>query len=308
MNDWIKLSIDIDPSHVDIWSDTFLDQGAACVDVADASEGSADEVPIFGEPGEDHQFFWHTTRVSALFEPAPNKDWSEWLRKQASRLDLPAPHCTLAFVDNQDWVTLTQAQFQPIRISSRLWIIPSWHQPAHPEAINLIVDPGMAFGTGTHPTTQLCLRWLDQNIQPHQTVLDYGCGSGILAIAAAKLGAKEIKGVDIDPTSLVVAQQNAQANQVSLETLLPEQLPLNSVFDCVVANILANPLRALAPLLSQHVAPHGTLLLSGLWREQAGEIAEHYKTYGFDLKLTDSEEGWALLVGTKNNLSSSVIK
>ncbi len=305
MTGWLKLCLDMDANHVDAWSDHFLSCGAVCVDVGDALEGAPEEVPIFGEPGEDHFQFWHTNRLSALFEPYPNRNWQAWLSNQADIIKLPLPHCTLATVDDQDWVTLTQAQFQPIHISNRLWIVPSWHTPENTEAINLIVDPGMAFGTGTHPTTRLCLRWLDQHLKPNQSVLDYGCGSGILAMAASKLGATQVTGVDIDPVALEVAQRNAYANHISLRTLLPQELEPHHRFNCVIANILANPLRALAPILCQYVAPHGILLLSGLWREQAEDIARHYHHYGFSLDIAASEENWALLAGKKTHEISS---
>lgn len=294
---WLKLSIDVDSSHVEHWSDQFLAHGAICIDVGDACEGAPEEVPIFGEPGEEHVRFWHTNHISALFEPQPNRDWTHWLNSLADKANLPTPHYTLSTVDDQDWVTLTQAQFQPVHISERLWILPSWHTPVQPDAINLIVDPGMAFGTGTHPTTRLCLRWIDQHIKAGHCVLDYGCGSGILAIAATKLGATEATGIDIDPIALTVAQRNATVNDTHIKTGLPQDLPSDMLFDCVIANILANPLRALAPILCQHVAPDGMLLLSGLWREQAEDIANHYLQYGFALSLADSEEGWALLAG-----------
>lgn len=299
MSSWLKLSLDVDPAQVEQWSDHFFATGALSVDVGDAYEGAPEEIPIFGEPGEDHQHFWHTNRISALFEPQPDRNWVDWLSAQAHEINLPAPHCTLSLIDDQDWVTLTQAQFQPVPISDRLWILPSWHlqEASNDQRIHLIVDPGMAFGTGTHPTTRLCLRWMDQHLTTGQSVLDYGCGSGILAMAAAKLGSPHVVGVDIDPIALDVAQRNATINHVSLQTLLPQNLESSSTFNVVIANILANPLRALAPILCQHTASNGILLLSGLWREQADEITEHYRQYGYALDLVDSEEGWALLVG-----------
>lgn len=292
---WQKVSLDLDPAHVEIWSDHLIEQGAVCVDVGDADAGAPDEKPIFGEPGEEDVRFWQSNRLSALFEPVEKRDWTAWVDEQANSLTLPPPHCALGTVDDQDWVTLTQSQFQPIPISDRLWIVPSWHTPAHAEAINLIVDPGMAFGTGSHPTTRLCLQWLEKHLRPGTRLLDYGCGSGILAMAAAKLGAKEVVGVDIDPVALEVAQQNATLNHVQLETKLPHELASDQRFDYVVANILANPLRMLAPVLCQHIENHGILLLSGLWREQAEEIASYYLQFGHTLHIADIHEGWALL-------------
>jgi ribosomal protein L11 methyltransferase len=295
---WTKLSIDISSDQVELWSEHLSSEGALYVDIGDALDGKPNEVPLFKEPGEESVQFWDRCCLSALFEPNTEQNWIHWIEHQSQQLGVPTPHCTCATVDDQDWVTLTQAQFQPIQISSRLWVLPSWHDPISTESINLIVDPGMAFGTGTHPTTRLCLEWLDANIQADQTVLDYGCGSGILGIAAAKLGAQSVIGVDIDPVALEVAQRNASINHAHIETLLPKQLDPARKFNCVVANILANPLRALAPLLCQHVEKEkGTLLLSGLWQEQAEDIASYYSTQGYNLKVHSQYEGWVLLVG-----------
>jgi ribosomal protein L11 methyltransferase len=297
---WTKLTIDIGPDQVDLWSEHLSEHGALYIDIGDALDGKPNEIPLFGEPGyEENAVFWDRCSLSALFEPQ-QQDWITWIHEQSKQLGLPVPHCSCSTVDDQDWVTLTQAQFQPIQVSSRLWILPSWHQPIDQEAINLIVDPGMAFGTGTHPTTRLCLEWLDQHLTINQTLLDYGCGSGILGIAGAKLGAQHVTGIDIDPIALEVAQQNARINNVQIKTSLPHQLPIEEQFDCVVANILANPLRVLAPLLSRHVKQHGTLLLSGLWQEQADEIAVYYATHGFNLTIHKHYEGWVLLVGERS--------
>ncbi|HEU0199244.1 MAG TPA: 50S ribosomal protein L11 methyltransferase, partial [Burkholderiaceae bacterium] len=195
----------------------------------------------------------------------------------------------------------TQAQFAPTRIGNRLWIVPSWHTPPEdPTAVVLRLDPGVAFGTGTHPTTRLCLQWLEANLPPNARVLDYGCGSGILAIAAARLGAREVAGTDIDPQALAAAQANASANGVSGNYTAPEHLPPGA-FDVVLANILTNPLQVLAPVLLARVAPHGALVLSGVLERQAAAVIETYAAVdpGVPLSVWRSEEGWVCLTGAR---------
>jgi ribosomal protein L11 methyltransferase len=200
-------------------------------------------------------------------------------------------------VDEQDWVRLTQAQFGPIRISDRLWIVPSWCRPVDEAAINIVLDPGLAFGTGSHPTTRLCLEWLDAGLRSGASVLDYGCGSGLLAIAAELLGASLVHGVDIDSQAVTSATANAEANRVSSRFFLPSALP-NGEFDLVVANILTNPLCALAPLLCRRVKPGGTLLLSGILAEQTEQVSQAYAPW-IPLECRGQSEGWVALAGTK---------
>jgi ribosomal protein L11 methyltransferase len=200
-------------------------------------------------------------------------------------------------VAEQDWVRASQRQFEPIRISSRLWIVPSWHAAPDAGAINIVLDPGLAFGTGSHPTTQLCLAWLERTIRGGESVIDYGCGSGILAIAAMKLGAGHAHGVDIDEQALLAARRNALQNQVQAEFhdaagagLQPAQI--------VVANILSRPLVVLAPLLARLTAPRGQLALAGVFGDQADEVAAAYRPW-FDLEVAANEGYWVLLEGAR---------
>ena len=208
-------------------------------------------------------------------------------------------------VEEQDWVRTTQAQFSPIRISSRLWVVPSWHRTPDPDAVNLILDPGLAFGTGSHPSTHLCLAWLDENLQRGEDVLDYGCGSGILAIAAIKLGAHQVVGVDIDPQAIEASRQNAALNQCSeaqlkfYEASLTRTGEIDGITaDVVVANILAGPLIMLAPILTRATRAGGRIALSGILPEQAEEVALAYQQ-GFDIQIAREKDGWALLTGTR---------
>jgi len=205
------------------------------------------------------------------------------------------PHQITVLQDN-DWVRLTQSQFDPIRISQRLWIVPTWHTPVDDKAINIVLDPGLAFGTGSHPTTRLCLRWLDENIRGGESVLDYGCGSGILAIAAMKLGAGSAFGIDVDAQAVQSSRDNALANQVKAEFALPEGTP--DPADIVVANILTNPLKMLAPLLASATRQGGRIVLSGVLSEQATDVEQVYAQW-FTLNPTVMEDGWACLSGIK---------
>jgi ribosomal protein L11 methyltransferase len=210
---------------------------------------------------------------------------------------------TIEDVPETDWVRATQAQFDPIPIGGPLWIVPSWHTPpdTSDEAINLVLDPGLAFGTGSHPTTRMCLQWLVRE-RPAGSVLDYGCGSGILAIAAAKLGARKVVGVDIDPQAVRSAHDNAEANTVTAAFFdASDRLPApydTQTYDVVLANILANPLRILAPALTARLKPGASLVLAGLLAEQAEELIGIYRPW-LEMHVADTQEGWSLLVGIR---------
>ena len=294
---WLTLIADTDAEHAEALSEALLELGALSVDLLDADADTPDEQAIFGEPGEPPPGVWQHNRVSALFDA--DQDVAAILRQAASKIglkDLPE-HRIETLADN-DWVRLTQSQFDPIPISPRLWIVPTWHTPSDPNAINIMLDPGLAFGTGSHPTTRLCLRWLDANIKGGESVLDYGCGSGILAIAALKLGAARAVGVDVDSQAVVASRDNAAANQVENALFYtPNYAPRNS-YDVVVANILTNPLRMLAPLLANAAKQGGRIVLSGILEEQAQDVMDIYAQW-FDLAAPVYEDGWACLSGTK---------
>jgi ribosomal protein L11 methyltransferase len=240
---------------------------------------------------------WQHNRVSALFDD--DSDVPAILRRAASNIGLAQlPVHRIETLADNDWVRLTQAQFEPIPISKRLWIVPTWHTPSDPAAINIVLDPGLAFGTGSHPTTRLCLRWLDEHIRGGESVLDYGCGSGILAIAALKLGAARAVGVDVDPQAVIASRDNAVANQVgNVKFFLPDDAPHDS-YDLVVANILTNPLRMLAPLLANATRKGGQIVLSGILEAQAQDVMGIYQQW-FDLNEPVFEDGWSCLSGSK---------
>lgn len=293
---WISAAITTDAGHAEALSDALLGGGALSVSVEDAEAGTPFETPQFGEPGSPETPLWRTSRVIALFEP--EVDVAERIAGAAREAGIEeAPTYALTELAEQDWVRLTQSQFEPIRINDRLWIVPSWHVAPDPAAINLELDPGQAFGTGSHPTTRLCLDWLCEAVHGGKHVLDYGCGSGILALAATKLGAADVLGVDIDERALEAATDNAAKNGVVMRLAHSEQ-PLTETFDLVVANILTNPLCVLAPLLAARVAPGGRLALSGVLETQAEQVIAAYAPH-IALKVGATLDGWVRLEGAK---------
>ncbi|HPT49315.1 MAG TPA: 50S ribosomal protein L11 methyltransferase [Accumulibacter sp.] len=294
---WLSLSIQTDCRHAEALADALLESGALAASIEDADAGTPEEKPQFGEPGSITTPGWERSRVVALL--AADADAAATVDACARRAGLPAaPTFSVDSVAEQDWVRLTQSQFEPIRVSGRLWIVPSWHRAPDPDAIVLVLDPGMAFGTGSHPTTRLCLEWLERSPLSGATVLDYGCGSGILAIAAARLGAQAVLGVDIDPQAVGASRANAERNAVAA-TFQDATQDLHGQFDIVVANILANPLKVLAPALIGHVRPGGRLALSGILAEQADELIAVYAPY-LPLRVADTREGWVCLAGVKD--------
>lgn len=289
---WIQLSLaagELDPEQV---SDQFMEMGAVSVTFLD----SADEPVLEPAPGETP--LWSQTRVVALFEAGLSR---EMLIKQvADQLgEAAADRLQIEHLDDRDWVRAWMDEFQPMRFGERLWICPSHMSPPEPDAVNLYLDPGLAFGTGTHPTTALCLEWLDRNLPEGLTVIDYGCGSGILAIAAARLGARQVWAVDNDPQALIATRDNAARNGVAerIETLLPDALPAIQA-DLMLANILANPLVTLAPTLAARLRPGGRIVLSGILAEQEGMIRRAYET-AFESLSVERQEDWIRIDGVR---------
>ena len=292
---WLSVTVEIAADDAEALSDALLAAGAASVDVADADAGSAAEQPAYGEEGAAVPRSWRRSRVSALV--AENSDVPALVAAACRSAGVALPPHVAQPVAEQDWVQASRRDFAPIRITPRLWIVPSWHAAPDAGAINIVLDPGLAFGTGSHPTTQLCLQWLERTIRGGESVIDYGCGSGILAIAAMKLGAGRADGVDIDDQALLAARRNAIQNRVQAEfhdaagaILQPAQI--------VVANILSRPLVVLAPLLERLTAPRGRLALAGMFGNQANEVLQAYRS-GFDIDVTGNEGDWVLLGGTR---------
>jgi ribosomal protein L11 methyltransferase len=297
----IELVLLAPESLVEPVSDALMGElDALSVSVEDADADSEDEQALFGEPGMPApRAGWAHSVLKALFadEPAATEaatlllaqDWAAGVQVQAMQ---PVPE--------QDWVRITQAQFAPVHIHADFWIVPSWHQPPAEARRVIRLDPGVAFGTGTHPTTRMCLRWIATHAADRggawTRVLDYGCGSGILAIAAALHGARGIDAVDIDPAAVEATRLNAQANGVALQAGLPEQA--QGHYPLVLANILATPLKLLAPLLTGHLAPAADLVLAGILERQADELKAAYAPW-LALEVSDAEDGWILMTGRR---------
>ncbi|CAM2175176.1 ribosomal protein L11 methyltransferase [Paraburkholderia sacchari] len=292
-----ELIVELDRNRAEALSDALIELGALSVSVEDADADTPDEQPLFGEPGlTPERTAWQHSRVIALI--GNDQDPAVLLAAAANEVGLAeTPKFSLREVEEQDWVRLTQSQFDPIQIGERIWVVPSWHDAPDPSALVLELDPGLAFGTGSHPTTRLCMEWLEQHVQPGNSLLDYGCGSGILAILAKKCGAQPVIGIDIDPQAVESARQNSERNRADVTYGLPGDCPAGE-FDIVVANILSNPLKLMASMLSSRVKPGGRIALSGILARQADEVAQVYAQW-IDISVWREHEGWVCLAGTR---------
>jgi ribosomal protein L11 methyltransferase len=297
----LEITLLAEADEADALADALLERGALAVSLEDAEADSVDEQPLYGEPGgQPERPVWQHNRLSVLL-PA-GVDPEQLLAAAGDALSMAVPPIRAQRrVADTDWVRLTQAQFPPTRIGESLWIVPTWHQPPDPAAINIRLDPGAAFGTGTHPTTRLCLAWLLAHPPRGLRVLDYGCGSGVLAIAAARLGAAEVIGTDIDEQALAAARSNSERNAVPARYTAPEQLP-SGPFDVVLANILAGALRVLAPTLLVRVAPGGSIVLSGVLQRQAEALIAAYVKVDPQVPLSAwaADDGWVCLAGRRS--------
>lgn len=290
-----QITIAVNDHLAERLADALMEHGALSAAIEDAYAGTENEQAIFGEPGMPTEQIWQQSKVIALF--GEHDEAAAVVKAAAQECGLKDLSYDSETLEDQDWVRLTQSQFDPIQISERLWITPSWHKAPAGNAVNLQLDPGLAFGTGSHPTTRLCLKWLDTQLKGGESVLDYGCGSGILTIAALKLGAGSAVGVDIDEQAIRASNDNAAQNNVQAHFYLPDGLPQGH-FDVVVANILANPLRMLGEMLAARTKQGGRIVLSGLLAEQSEELGEIYSQW-FDIEPAETEEGWARLSGVK---------
>ena len=289
---WLQIRLDSDPQHSELLENALLTSGAIAVTMEDQANQPLFEPP----PGETP--LWQHTRITGLFDAAHNTD--DILQSLTTQLPTALPPHRFELLEDKDWEREWMAHYHPMQFGKRLWICPSWTPPPDPAAINIMLDPGLAFGTGTHPTTALCLRWLDGQSLEGMTVIDYGCGSGILGIAALLLGAKQVIAVDNDPQALTASRDNAERNQIAPEKLsvfLPDQLPKESSADLVIANILAGPLISLSETLTKLLRPGGKLCLSGILDSQAGQVINAYQQFNFDPVAHDEE--WTRLSASK---------
>lgn len=295
---WIQLQISADPDNADQLEDLLMEMGAEAVSMEDAADQ-----PLY-EPDPGTTPLWHQTSVTGLFDSQRDIDQlctelkDAW--HQQTQQSLPEIEVTL--VEDKDWEREWMDDFKPLQFGNRLWIVPSWHQAPNPDAANLSLDPGLAFGTGTHPTTALCLEWLDGQDVSGQQIIDYGCGSGILGLASLLLGADHVIGVDTDPQALEASRENARRNKVEesrLDLYLPEDEP-GTVADVMLANILAQPLIGLAPHLASKVKPGGQLALSGILSNQARDVMAAYEPW-FVMDEPEQREEWIRLTGRRND-------
>lgn len=289
---WIQINATVEEALAEPLSDAFMEVGACSVTFEDAKDQ-----PIF-EPELGTTPIWQHTRVVGLFDA--ETDTQAIVSSLENLLPgIAATQYKIEALEDKDWVRAWMDQFEPMRFGQRLWIVPSWHTPPEPDAVNLMLDPGMAFGTGTHPTTSLCLTWLDQHAPTDLNVIDYGCGSGVLALAAQKLGAADVRGTDIDPQAIIASEQNAERNLADIDFKLVKDFQAAPV-DLLVANILAGPLKELAPEFIRLLKPEGTLVLSGLLTNQAPELIAFYDQQGFALLEQQDLDDWSLLCFQKN--------
>jgi ribosomal protein L11 methyltransferase len=294
---WLQIKLQIAPDTASFYEDVLLETGCAAVTLQDTQD-----TPIF-EPDLGTTPLWSNTTIMGLFDSDYDLDTTIEAIKSAHHAqysDKPVPVISSEILEDKDWEREWMKNYHPMQFGQRLWICPSWREAPEPNAVNLMLDPGLAFGTGTHPTTALCLEWLDAQALDNLNVTDYGCGSGILGIAALLLGAKHVLAVDIDPQAIQATKDNLDRNRLSHETLhayLPENAP-HEESDLLVANILAGPLVALAPALAERVKPGGLIALSGLLNHQADEIVATYSQW-FDLDPVTEREEWIRVTGRK---------
>ncbi len=271
---WLSITLELDPQQAEALSEALLETGADSVALDPAGA---------------------QMRVTAL--AGAGADPAALVARASAAAGLPRPAFAVARLEDEDWVRRSQSQFGPLQVGDRLWIVPSWHTPPDPGAIVVRLDPGLAFGTGSHASTRLVLKYLEKHVRKTDRVLDYGCGSGILAIVAAMLGAADVAAVDIDPQALTTTLENASANGVSLRVMAPEALPAET-YDVVLANILAGPLIALEPQLASRTRAGGRIALSGILESQAADVIAAYAR-DFDIAVGAADEGWALVSGKR---------
>jgi ribosomal protein L11 methyltransferase len=289
---WLQLELEAAPGRAEQLSELLQAAGAGAVTLQDAADQ-----PLF-EPPPGTTPLWSSTRVVGLFEA--DFDIPQVLTYLQQQLEPePLPRWHLNPLEDRDWVRAWMDNFQPMRFGEQLWICPTGFTPPEPQAINILLDPGLAFGTGTHPTTAMCLRWLDAHPPQDLEVIDFGCGSGILAIAACKLGARHVSGVDTDPQAILATHDNAEKNQVSdrIDAYLPADFHAQPV-PLLLANILAGPLKSLAPRFSELVEPAGHIVLSGILAEQVEAVMQPYRA-SFEIQVVEQQEEWVCLAGQR---------
>lgn len=294
----ISLTFNVSDHIAQLIGDQLIELNALSVSFNDSDLNTENEIAIFGEDPDDHERYWKNTKVISLFNPETNIELL--IKKLHKKFNIYQHQIEVEKLKNIDWVKETQSQFKPIQINEKIWIIPSWHKIQNQSVINIHLDPGLAFGTGSHPTTKLCLDWLSEIELTNKSVLDYGCGSGILAIAAKKLGSAYTIGVDIDPQAIIASNQNAEKNNVNEINFLQSNNSIDEKFDVVLANILSSALKVLAPIISSKCNDNGKIALSGILKTQEKEIREIYAN---DFIFNESlyQDGWVCMTANKKS-------
>lgn len=294
----ISLTFNVSDHIAQLIGDQLIELNALSVSFNDSDLNTENEIAIFGENPDDHERYWKNTKVISLFNPETNIELL--IKKLHKKFNIYQHQIEVEKLKNIDWVKETQSQFKPIQINEKIWIIPSWHKIQNQSVINIHLDPGLAFGTGSHPTTKLCLDWLSEIELTNKSILDYGCGSGILAIAAKKLGSAYTIGVDIDPQAIIASNQNAEKNNVHEINFLQSNNSIDEKFDVVLANILSSTLKVLAPIISSKCNDNGKIALSGILKTQEKEIREIYAN---DFIFNESlyQDGWVCMTANKKS-------
>ena len=292
---WTSLIIKIEELNVELLSDYLIELGAISASIQNSNINKLNKELIFGEPHDGPTQFWKKNEVQALFEKKINI--KEKIKNIKSKFELLDSQFIISSVEDQDWVKLTQSQFNPICIEDKVWIVPSWHDFVNINAINIIIDPGLAFGTGAHPTTQLCIKWLIKKVKSNLNVLDIGCGSGILGITAKKLGAKKVVGVDIDPQAIQSSKENSIVNKTEVVWMQSDN-KIEFKGDLVVANILSSALKVLAPVIANQCKKNASIALSGILLSQEDEIKEIYSSW-FVFEDSTIQDGWVCISASK---------
>lgn len=288
---WLQLIIPTNDTEADQLSDALMDQGAVSVTLQDMQDQPVLEPELGTTP------MWSQTRVVGLFDA--NEDLKAVIKNVEQQLRKKIPDWKGEQLEDKDWVRAWMDNFKPMQFGEKLWVVPSTFEPPQPEAANILLDPGLAFGTGTHPTTSMCLEWLDANPPTEKVIIDFGCGSGILAIGALLLGAKHAEAIDLDPQALIATRDNAEKNNVAdkIKTYLPKDFPKQTT-SLLLANILASPLIELAPYFAELTAPQGKIVLSGILAEQAEQVLAAYQN-NFEIQIWKQHEDWVCLAGTR---------
>ena len=294
----ISLTFNVSDHIAQLIGDQLIELNALSVSFNDSDLNTENEIAIFGENPDDHERYWKNTKVISLFNPETNIELL--IKKLHKKFNIYQHQIEVEKLKNIDWVKETQSQFKPIQINEKIWIIPSWHKIQNQSVINIHLDPGLAFGTGSHPTTKLCLDWLSEIELTNKSILDYGCGSGILAIAAKKLGSAYTIGVDIYPQAIIASNQNAEKNNVNEINFLQSNNSIDEKFDVVLANILSSTLKVLAPIISSKCNDNGKIALSGILKTQEKEIREIYAN---DFIFNESlyQDGWVCITANKKS-------